>query len=260
MLFTDLISSISHALPQLVEASTRHTPDDEIFGCKIGYAFLRPDRFGKGDAIDLSTASTWSGLQASPLGILGSTDIGEVVATVMRQRYAANVIRYAVTPSAPTRRVDGMSGPFPDEVVAPRVLCVALPWAGNLAAEIAKNRFNQLNPQLVLVAWRRSRAIERAIAHLGEHYAEPVQLCHLAKIACISKCHLVRLFTATLGMSPHRYQLVLRLSRAKTMLREGTCITQIAQGVGFFDHSHLDRSFRILIGMTPTQYQQSVTQ
>ena len=34
--------------------------------------------------------------------------------------------------------------------------------------------------------------------------------------------------------------------------------THIAQGVGFFDHSHLDRSFRILLGMTPTQYQQSV--
>ena len=82
MLFTDLISSISHALPQLVEASTRHTPDDEIFGCKIGYAFLRPDRFGKGDAIDLSTARTWSGLQATTLGILGSTDIGQVVAAI----------------------------------------------------------------------------------------------------------------------------------------------------------------------------------
>ena len=145
-----------------------------------------------------------------------------------------------------------------DDILTAPVLCVALPWGGDLPVEMAKNRFHQLNPQLVLVVWRRSRAIERAIAHLGKHYAEPVQLCNLAKIACISKCHLVRLFTATLGMSPHRYQLVLRLSRAKTMLREGTCITQIAQGVGFFDHSHLDRSFRILIGMTPTQYQQSV--
>ena len=64
-------------------------------------------------------------------------------------------------------------------------------------------------------------------------------------------------FTATLGVSPHRFQLLLRLSRAKEMLREGTCITHIAQGVGFFDHSHLDRSFRILLGMTPTQYQQA---
>ena len=42
------------------------------------------------------------------------------------------------------------------------------------------------------------------------------------------------------------------------MLREGVCITQIAHGVGFADHSHLDRSFRVLLGMTPTQYRDTV--
>ena len=61
-----------------------------------------------------------------------------------------------------------------------------------------------------------------------------------------------------LGTTPHRYQLLLRLSRAKSMLREGICITQIAHGVGFADHSHLDRSFRVLLGMTPTQYRNTV--
>jgi AraC-like DNA-binding protein len=258
MLFTDLIGSISHALPQLVEASTRHATDDEIFGPKIGYAFLRPDSFGKGDAVDLSSATMWSSLHATTLGVLGSTPIGQVVATAVRQRFGADVIRYPMTTAALGDCADVERCRSLDDVLAARVLCVALPWGGDLSDSIVRNRFNQLNPQLVLVVWRRSRAIERAIAYLGKHYAEPVQLCNLAQVACISKCHLVRLFTATLGMSPHRYQLVLRLSRAKTMLREGTCITQIAQGVGFFDHSHLDRSFRILIGMTPTQYQQSV--
>ena len=42
------------------------------------------------------------------------------------------------------------------------------------------------------------------------------------------------------------------------MLREGAGITHIAHGLGFSDHSHLDRSFRVLMGMTPTQYQQRV--
>ena len=145
-----------------------------------------------------------------------------------------------------------------DDVLAARVICVVLPWSYDLPAQVQRIRLRQVNPQLVLVAWRRSLAIERALVYLGKHYVEPVQLCNLAKVACISKSHLVRLFTATLGISPHRYQLLLRLSRAKAMLREGGCITQIAHGVGFFDHSHLDRSFRILVGMTPTQYQQSV--
>ena len=85
---------------------------------------------------------------------------------------------------------------------------------------------------------------------------EPVQLRRLAEVAGISRFHLVRLFTATLGITPHRYQTLLRLSRAMSMLREGTGITHIAHGLGFADHSHLDRSFRVLMGMTPTQYQQ----
>jgi len=36
------------------------------------------------------------------------------------------------------------------------------------------------------------------------------------------------------------------------------CVTQIAHGVGFADHSHMDRSFRVLMGMTPTEYRRSV--
>jgi AraC-like DNA-binding protein len=148
--------------------------------------------------------------------------------------------------------------PTVDDVLAARAICVVLPWSEDLPEQVQKNKLTQVNPELVLVVWRRSPAIERALVYIGQHYVEPIQLCDLAKVACVSKCHLVRRFTATLGVSPHRFQLLLRLSRAKAMLREGTCITHIAQGVGFFDHSHLDRSFRILLGMTPTQYQRSV--
>ena len=128
----------------------------------------------------------------------------------------------------------------------------------DVLGQIQSNKLTDISPGSVLVVWRRAPAIERALIYIGQHYVEPIQLCDLAKVACVSKCHLVRRFTATLGVSPHRFQLLLRLSHAKAMLREGTCITHIAQGVGFFDHSHLDRSFRILLGMTPTQYQQSV--
>ncbi len=203
-------------------------------------------------------SGAWAMFQSSRLGILGAGPIGYAVARMAHQQFAADVIYH---PWAPTDEVefdrDARWQPVDDVLAAP-VICVVLPWSDDLPAQVQRVRRKQTNPQLVLVAWRRSLAIERALAYLGQHYIEPVQLCNLAKVACISKSHLVRLFTATLGISPHRYQLLLRLSRAKAMLREGGPITQIAHGVGFFDHSHLDRSFRILMGMTPTEYQQSV--
>jgi AraC-like DNA-binding protein len=115
-----------------------------------------------------------------------------------------------------------------------------------------------IDAKRILVVWRRSGAIERALAHLGRHYVEPVCLSSLAAVACVSKFHLVRLFNATLGITPHRYQVLLRLSSAKAMLREGVCITEAAHGVGFSDNSHLNRSFRSVLGMTPTQYQRSL--
>ena len=40
MMFIDLVSAISHALPQLVAASARRAHDEMIFGSKIGYAFV----------------------------------------------------------------------------------------------------------------------------------------------------------------------------------------------------------------------------
>ena len=73
----------------------------------------------------------------------------------------------------------------------------------------------------------------------------------------MSKFHFVRAFTAIVGVTPHRYHLLLRLAKAKAMLHEGSEIAQVAVQAGFWDQSHFDRSFRLFVGMTPTQYQKN---
>jgi AraC-like DNA-binding protein len=258
MLFIELVSAISHALPQLVAASARRAQDEMIFGSKIGYAFVSPNRSEASEPITIESANTWSGLQGSTFGVLGTSRIDQAVARITYTRFGADVVYHHSATSTDSEFDDwGRRKPF-DEVITARTICIVLPWSSDLLAQIQRNKLTNVSPESVLVVWRRAPAIERALIYIGQHYVEPIQLCDLAKVACVSKCHLVRRFTATLGVSPHRFQLLLRLSHAKAMLREGTCITHIAQGVGFFDYSHLDRSFRILLGMTPTQYQQSV--
>jgi AraC-like DNA-binding protein len=263
MLFFDLVSSISHALPSLVATSMRRGAAETTLDARTGHAFFCPPAADAHENPALDEPATWRRLQGSRLGILGSEAVGAVVARVARERHAAEVL-YHASASPDDRGLDAYAtyanGGSLTEVLSAHVLCVALPWPSRLLEQAQANKPIEVDAERVLVAWRRAPAIERALVYMGEHYVESIQLRDLAAAACMSKCHLVRRFTATLGMSPHRYQLLLRLSRAKMMLREGGGITHIAQRVGFFDHSHLDRSFRALLGMTPTQYQRSVGQ
>ena len=258
MLFVDLVSAISHALPSLVAASIRRGAAETRLDARTGHAFfhLAPSDAHENLAIDDSSA--WRRLQGSRLGIVGCGTVGAAVARVARERDAAEVV-YHPSGSPDDRALEACAsrGSLAD-VLSAAVLCIALPWPSRVLEPAHASSAIEVDAERVLVAWRRSPAIERALVYMSEHYVEPIQLRDLAEVACMSKCHLVRRFTATLGMSPHRYQLLLRLSRAKIMLREGGGITHIAQRVGFFDHSHLDRSFRTLLGMTPTQYQRSV--
>ena len=97
--------------------------------------------------------------------------------------------------------------------------------------------------------------IERALAYLGEHFLREITLQELAAAAGLSKFHFVRLFSAVVGATPHRYQLLLRIGRARRLLRDGEGIAPVAQHTGFFDQSHFTACFREIVGVTPGRYQ-----
>ena len=256
MFLLDLISSVNHALPRLVAAATEASDDEPSFGPRIRCAFLQ--RTNEVAPLHASTGrhGAWQRLGSTTVGILGTGSIAAAAAQSLRLRYGCNTVGLLSEsandgnpdrPAEPHRRVSG-----------PRAIMVVLPWPEELSSQVEKAKLRSVEPEVVLVVWRRSPAVERALVHLGEHYDEQVRLHELADVAGVDKYHLVRRFAATFGVTPHRYQLLLRLSRARAMLREGLRVTQIAHGVGFADHSHMDRSFRVLMGMTPTEYRRSV--
>lgn len=100
-------------------------------------------------------------------------------------------------------------------------------------------------------------ALKSACDYLVEHHAENVSLENLARIAALSPFHFNRVFSAQFGMPPHEFQTLVRVSRAKALLREGWPIPQAASQAGFFDQSHLNRHFKRLVGVTPGQYRLS---
>ena len=97
--------------------------------------------------------------------------------------------------------------------------------------------------------------IRKAVVHLNEHYSENVTVGELAAIAHYSPAQFRRLFHSLTQMSPSDYITNVRINAAKTLL--GTTdrrISDIAQDVGFFDHSHFIRTFKHTVGVTPAKY------
>lgn len=101
---------------------------------------------------------------------------------------------------------------------------------------------------------RARRAVQTVRAHLEEHWAEPVRLSELAELAGLGPHQLNRTFSRTVGVPPHRYQLQLRVDRAKALLVRGVGIAAAAAEAGFVDQSHLTRHFGRFVGIPPSAY------
>jgi AraC-like DNA-binding protein/quercetin dioxygenase-like cupin family protein len=100
-------------------------------------------------------------------------------------------------------------------------------------------------------AKRFEQRLDAALQHLKEKWNETVSLDELARRAALSPAHFCRRFSQTYGLPPHRYQLVLRIAQAKTMLHEGAEIGRIAMLSGFSDQSHFGRQFKSCFGFSP---------
>ena len=101
----------------------------------------------------------------------------------------------------------------------------------------------------------RIRRIEDFVtAHLGSR-VDRLGLDALAAEAELSAYHFARLFTQSMGESPHAYVLRRRVEKAMALLRETSkSIIEVGLEVGFTNHSHFTMQFRKIVGSTPSAY------
>ncbi|MCL1058647.1 AraC family transcriptional regulator [Shewanella gelidimarina] len=84
------------------------------------------------------------------------------------------------------------------------------------------------------------------------------KLDDLAVATGLSKFQFLRQFKAATGMTPHAYLKRIRLEYAKKALIKGKPIIDIAQQVGFYDQSHLNKAFKSAFLITPSHFQKRV--
>jgi AraC family transcriptional regulator len=94
------------------------------------------------------------------------------------------------------------------------------------------------------------RLRDYVVAHMDDR----IETGALAKIAGRSQFHFTRVFARSVGMTPYRYVVHLRLQRALELMRDGRHgLAEIAAATGFADQSHLSRWVRRVHGVSPTE-------
>jgi AraC family transcriptional regulator len=96
--------------------------------------------------------------------------------------------------------------------------------------------------------------LERLRDYIMTHLDEPIEIATLARIMDRSPFHFSRVFTKSVGVTPHRYIVHLRLQRAIELVRDGRSdLAEVAARTGFADQSHLSRWVRRVYGVSLTQ-------
>lgn len=126
---------------------------------------------------------------------------------------------------------------------------VAVRHGPALAAKVAREmvvfaRRNGDEPQASAMLRHRSHlsdTVHRVQDRIDSHFMEPLRLPDLATGSGVSQRTLTRQFTEATGMTPLRYQSVLRLERAEHLIGRGATVDAAARAVGFSDARMLRR-------------------
>lgn len=87
--------------------------------------------------------------------------------------------------------------------------------------------------------------------------AGAVSLAALAQAVGVTRFQVVRDMKRETGLTPGALVRTLRLRRAASLIDDGHALGAAAAAAGFADQSHLTRTFRAVLGVTPKAYQRS---
>lgn len=95
--------------------------------------------------------------------------------------------------------------------------------------------------------------VKNVISYLADHYQERITLDTLSNLCGVTKCHLSREFRKYTGQTVMTYLNFLRCKNAQKIIRDGSSITEAATSVGFDDLSYFSKTYKSLMGISPTK-------
>jgi AraC-like DNA-binding protein len=185
---------------------------------KCGAALVRPDAVHEIDAPGKTV-------------IIGFIDAESEIGAALSERITRDI---ACVPPHEVARWRAMLGPTPNSRRVERWLTDCL---------VRRKRVVTIHPR-----------VRRVLAHLRNHRGllDDSSLKTLAGIAGLSQSRFMHVFTESVGVPVRPYILWLRLQRAACDLMNSASVTGAAHAAGFSDAAHLTRTFRRMLGTTPT--------
>ena len=101
--------------------------------------------------------------------------------------------------------------------------------------------------------------IRNAQQYVQAHVEEKLTVPGVAEAIGVSPSYLTAMFNKHLEFSPGEYIRRIKLEKSRQMIREGQMnFTQIAEALQYSTVHHFSRQFKLMFGMTPTEYAKSV--
>jgi AraC family transcriptional regulator len=105
-----------------------------------------------------------------------------------------------------------------------------------------------------LAVWQMRKVVAFVEANLSRH----VHVQELARLLDLSASHFCRAFKCAFGASPRHYVIRRRIAVAqKMMLTTSDSLRSIAVNCGMCDQQHFTRSFRRIVGETPSMWRRT---
>ena len=98
------------------------------------------------------------------------------------------------------------------------------------------------------------------LIHIIKSSEQFISLEDLAQQVGLSRYAIIRLFKANVGLTPHAFQINLKINQARAQLKQGIPLAELAANLGFSDQSHFHKAFKAHTGITPRQFQLAAAQ
>lgn len=103
----------------------------------------------------------------------------------------------------------------------------------------------------------RNRLMLRARDAMDREFDRELDVSALARTVGMSDAHFIRTFKDVFHETPHRYLQRRRVERAMYLLREtGRSVTDVCFDVGFNSLGTFSRTFKDIVGISPTSFRQ----
>jgi AraC family transcriptional regulator len=123
-----------------------------------------------------------------------------------------------------------------------------------------QNRYAVIRPKIPRMRNGLPRArLNRVIEFIDANLDGEIGLSVLAATAGMSPHYFSELFKQSVHLSPHQFVLRRRIDRARMLLNDpAITVLEAAVRSGFGDQSHFTKTFRRIVGVTPTGYRSAL--